>query len=85
MSTVSGCVMKRLIAADVSEILHRDLEAEILRCLIPDRLHHRVRDADVPQFDVLISCAQIVGKPVIAPAPAAPPNRAPPAFNTAAP
>src|SRR5271169_5988431 len=30
-----------------------------------------------------ISCAQIVGKPVIAPAPAAPPNSAPPAFSSA--
>src|SRR4029079_15030793 len=29
----------------------------------------------------LISCAQIVGKPVIAPAPAAPPSNAPPAFR----
>src|ERR1700730_9415109 len=31
----------------------------------------------------LISCAQMVGKPVIAPAPAAPPSSAPPAFRSA--
>ena len=33
------------------------------------------------QLDVLISCAQMVGKRVIAPAPAAPPSIAPPAFR----
>src|ERR1700684_520962 len=31
----------------------------------------------------LISCAQMVGNPVMAPAPAAPPSKAPPAFSRA--
>ena len=35
------------------EVLHRDLEAEILGGLIADRLHHGVGDADVAKFDVL--------------------------------
>ena len=35
------------------EILHRHLEAEILGRLVADRLHDRVRHADVAQLDVL--------------------------------
>ena len=35
------------------EVLHRDLEAEILGGLVADRLYHRVGHADVPQLDVL--------------------------------
>ena len=35
------------------EVLHRHLEAEILRGLVADRLHDRVRDADMAQLDVL--------------------------------
>ena len=34
-------------------VLHRDLEAEILGSLIADRLHHRVGHADVAKLDVL--------------------------------
>ena len=35
------------------QVLHRHLEAEILRRLIADRLHHGVRHTDVAQLDVL--------------------------------
>jgi hypothetical protein len=34
------------------QVLHRDFEAEIFRGLVADRLHHRVRHADVAKFDV---------------------------------
>jgi hypothetical protein len=35
------------------KVLHRHLETEILGRLIADRLHDRVRHADMAQFDVL--------------------------------
>ena len=45
--------MKRLIAAVVSEILHRHLKAEILGSLIANCLDDRIRDADMAELDVL--------------------------------
>jgi len=35
------------------EVLHCDLEAKVLGRLIADRLHDRIRHADVAQLDVL--------------------------------
>ena len=53
ISTLLGWVMKRVMAVEVVQVLHRDLEAEVLRGLIADCLHNGIRDADMPEGNVL--------------------------------
>ena len=53
MSTEFGLADEAVDRGRGVEVLHRDLEAKVLRSLVADRLDHRIGDADVPQFDVL--------------------------------
>ena len=63
------------------EVLHRHREAEILRRLVADRLDHRIGHADMAELDVLDLLRPDVGKPVIAPEPAAAPATAAAPFS----
>src|ERR1700730_6297200 len=81
MSTLLGCVMKRLIAADVSRFCIVTLKPRSLAAWSPIAF---TTEYDTPTWRnsmSLISCAQIVGKPVMASVPTAAPATAAPAFR----
>ena len=81
MSTLFGWVMKRLIAAEVSRFCIVTLKPRSLAAWSPIAF---TTEYDTPTWRnsmSLISCAQIVGKPVMASVPTAAPATAAPAFQ----